>query len=643
MMGRFAGWAACCFVLIHWGFAQSSVDSPLSRAIEPRFATVISVREPVISMRDLIRRLARETRLDLRVADAVRDRRVCIVVGEQPLDEVLTRLAVTFGFGWTRHRERDGQVYYLLSEPSAVRSEREQMTRFLAALREKEPIDLLQESLARVPAFAFRLSYEEHRQLLKQLEGTDSSPATTDPRLRSLLNPQPAPTHNLQALYNRYLDRLAGEVLRNYYALHLLGTLSREEQRRLRQQEQLRLPPERLPEEALQVVQDRFLEPFRAIETPFQNTLKHLQLSYDDQAFRVQTVWEQRVGESGTGTIYYTIAEIPLSGAQQFLNEVLDALKPETPSLPALTCRMPPLASLEVGEDAWIHLAAHSLSAGAQACRLNLVAEWSPLWLAMTAPKLSASDWASVLASFGRGYVIQHEDKWLTVSLRAPALARALDISEAEFRQWLTRSELIDIETAVLIERRLLDIQVEALRRLRLAWLPYKQARSKEPPLQLESVLSYLNEQGVVIADPLYDSLGELLSRQSKRLLRFYGSLPTPMRAGLKRGIAVPLGSLPAPAQAQLLRVLGRQDTVSDMIGLGILRLEPSEIPLTLTVFSAAQGDLTLAHYMFPEERTYETARVGKSPFARGCRFVIEFPSGEASTRQLRFPLHCSL
>ncbi|MFN7018935.1 MAG: hypothetical protein ACK4RG_06630 [Fimbriimonadales bacterium] len=89
--------------------------------------------------------------------------------------------------------------------------------------------------------------------------------------------------------------------------------------------------------------------------------------------------------------------------------------------------------------------------------------------------------------------------------------------------------------------------------------------------------------------------------------------------------------------------MLGRQDTVSDMIGLGILRLEPSEIPLTLTVFSAAQGDLTLAHYMFPEERTYETARMGKSPFARGCRFVIELPRGEASTRQLRFPLHCSL
>ena len=627
-MGRFAGWAACFFMLIHWGFAQSSADSPLNRAIEPRFATVISVREPVISMRDLIRRLARETRLDLRVADAVRDRRVCIVVEEQPLDEVLTRLASTFGFHWTRHRERDGQVYYLLSEPSAVRSEREQMTRFLAALREKEPLDLLQESLARVPAFAFRLSYEEHRQLLKQLEGADSSTTTIDPRLRSLLRPQPAPTYNLQALYNRYLDRLAGEVLRNYYALHLLGTLTREEQRRLRQQEQLRLPPERLPE-----------EPLRAIETPFQNTLKHLQLIYDDQAFRVQTVWEQRVGETGTGTIYYSVAEIPLSGAQQFLSEALDALKSETPSLPELTCRIPPIASLEVGENAWIHLAAHSLSAGAQACRLNLVAEWSPLWLAMTAPKLPTSDWASVLASFGRGYVIEHEGDWLTVSLRAPALARALDISEAEFQQWLARSELIAIETAVVLERRLLDIQVEALRKLRLAWLPYKQARSKEPPLQLESVLSYLHKQGTVVADPLYDSLGELLSRQSKRLLRLYGSLPTTMRAGLKRGVAVPLGGLPAPAQAHLLRVLERQDKVSDTIGLGVLRLEPSEIPLTLTVFSAAQGDLTMAHYMFP----YETAHMGKSPFVRGCQFIIEFPDGDGSTRQLRFPLNCSL
>ncbi|MFN3689778.1 MAG: hypothetical protein ACK4UU_02500, partial [Fimbriimonadales bacterium] len=290
-MKRLAGWVACCFALIHWGFAQSAADNPLSRAIEPRFATVVRVHEPVISMRDLMRRLARETRVDLRVADAVRDRRVCIVVDEQPLDEVLTRLAAAFGFRWTRHRERDGQVYYLLSEPSAMRSEREQMTRFLAALREKEPIDLLQESLARVPAFAFRLSYEEHRQLLEGLEGVDSSMPPPDPRLRSLLQPPPAPTHNLQALYNRYLDRLAGEVLRNYYALHLLGTLSREEQQRLRQQEQLKLPPERLPEAALQVVQDIFLEPFRAIETPFQNTLKSLLLSYDDHAFRVQTVW----------------------------------------------------------------------------------------------------------------------------------------------------------------------------------------------------------------------------------------------------------------------------------------------------------------------------------------------------------------
>lgn len=642
-MGRFIRWAACCFVLIHWGFAQSSADSPLSRAIEPRFATVIRVREPVISLCDLIRRLARESRLDLRVADAVRDRRVCILVDEQPLDEVLTRLAAAFGFRWTRHRERDDRVYYLMSEPSVVRSEREQITRFLAALREKEPIDLLQESLARVPAFAFRLSYEEHCQLLKQLEGADSSVPFPDLRLRSLLNPQPAPTSNLQALYNRYLDRLAGEVLRNYYALHLLGALSREEQQRLRQQEQLRLPPERLPEEALQVVQDTFLKPFQAVETPFSNTLKHLQLSYDDQAFRVQAVWEQSVGESVTGTIYYSIAEIPLSGAQQFLNEALDALKSETLSLPTLSCRIPPIASLDVEDDAWIHLAAHYLSAGAQACRLNLVAEWSPLWLAMTAPSRLTSDWAGVLASFRRGYVVIYEGNWLTISLRAPALARALDISEAEFRQWLTQSGLIDIETAVALERRLLDIQIEALRWLRLAWLPYKQARSKEPPLQLESVLRHLNEEGMVIADPLYDSLGELLSRRSKRLLRFYGSLPPAMRASLKRGISVPLGSLPAIAQAHLGRVLGRQDTVSDTIGLGTLRLEPNEIPLTLTVFSAVQDGVTTAHYMFPEERTHETARMGKAPFVRGCRFVIEFPDGEASTRQLRFPLSCSL
>ncbi|MFN4034254.1 MAG: hypothetical protein ACK4ME_11685 [Fimbriimonadales bacterium] len=34
---------------------------------------------------------------------------------------------------------------------------------------------------------------------------------------------------------------------------------------------------------------------------------------------------------------------------------------------------------------------------------------------------------------------------------------------------------------------------------------------------------------------------------------------------------------------------------------------------------------------------------VGKSPFARGCRFVVEFPAEDASTRQLRFPLNCSL
>lgn len=620
----------------------NQVKQALDPAQELRLAQKVSLREAAIPLRELIRKLARETGLDLRVVDSVRNFRACLLVNEQPLYEVLQRLADAFGFHWTRQKERDGKEYYMLLEPREARAERERLSQFITALRQKEPVDILREALARIPDFAFQLSYEEHQRATGQKGASDRQPPEPDPRLQPLLKPvSMPPPRDLQAIYDRYLNRLAREILLDYAALQMLGNLRPAEWQHFRQYERLTLPLERVPQESLERYRNKVIQPLEEWDPPFTHTLKRLELFCSEEQFVIYLVADQHRAESSEilGTLQMGLANITLSSVQQILTDALESLKPsETEPLPALSCRLPSTIEPAV-LNAWVHLPAYLLLSGTDTCKLNLVGEWSPLWLAITAEHYLDISWASLLRCFARGYKLTHEGQWLVVQARLPALARALDISEAEFKQWLAREGLIDIDTAVALDQRLFNAQIDALRWLRSVFLLAKRSLMKEPPPQLGQTLNYI--EGVIIIDSLYNSLGELLSSRTRRLLRFYGSLNAAQRATFKRGIAIGFAQLNSAQQGALASFLMRENTPSEALPYAQLRLEIAELPQPLLTLHPSEGGLWGAWYSF----SGDTAREWGIPFVQGCQFTIELPSNTPDTpmRRLRFPLMFAL
>lgn len=631
-------------VAIRMGMTQPSeqLSLVLDSAHEPRLNTTLSLREPTISLHELMRKLSRETGLDLRVGDSIRYFRACLLVNERPLHETLQRLADTFSFRWTRQKTRDGKEYYLLLEPREARAERERLTQFLAVLREKEPADILREALARIPDFAFRLSYEEYLRVTGRTREGEAQPKEPDPRLLPLLKPASAPLpRDLQAIYDRYLNRLAREILLNYSALYLLGNLSEDEWQQFRRYEQLLLSPDRLPIEALEQYREAQLKPYEEAGIASQLTLQRLRLTCSEEALTIFMIWEQRWGEQprNRGTIALGTAHLSMSSAQRVLDDALEAFRSEVREpLPALDCRLPSTIEPAILQ-AWLHLPAYLLLSGADACKINLVGEWSPLWFAMTAGQYLDTSWAGLLRCLARGYTLTLDEQWLMIQARLPALARALDISEMEFQRWLAHEGLIDIESAIAMDQRLLNAQINALRWLRAASLLAQRLLLKEPPPQLGQQLSYI--EGVIMIDPLYNSLGELLSSSTRRLLRFYAHLNAAQRATLKRGMPIRFEQLNSVQQGELGGLLMRENASVQTVPFAKLRLEPVELPMSLFTLRSYEGVLQGAWYSFSSE----VAREAGIPFVQGCQFTIELPDDtpNAPMRRLQFPLLLSL
>lgn len=624
MRRRRHSWVWAC--LLGWSLWKAHALGQPMQALdathEPRLNQPISLREPSIPLQSLMRRLSQETGLDLRVIDSVRDFRVCLLVHEQPLHEVLQRLADTFGFRWTRQKDKEGREYYLLLEPREARAERERLSQFLTALREREPADILREATRRIPDFVFRLSYAEYSKAIGQKEDGAITFREADERLKPLLLTTPSPLPSTpQAIYDRYLTRLARQILLSYPTLYLLGNLREEEWEKLRQYGWLSLTPERVPEDLAESIRNLPVQIYDLLNQSFNFTVNRLQLICTDSEFELQVVWDQRKeGETrSSGTIRYELAHLSLSSVQQILSEALEAVLLKSVELPpTLDCRLPTALEKEAW-DAWYHLPAWLLVGAAESCQLNLIGEWSPVWLGLTAQGYLEIRWDSLLRNLARGYWLTRDGQWLMIQVRLPALARVLELPDAEFRQWFRRGEM-DIDTAATLERRLFIAHFDALSWLRVAYLSAKRTIQMEPPLRLGQQLSYI--QGVPFVDPLYDALNDLRGGSSviRQLLRFYGRLNTMQRATLKRGGTLRWEQLTQSQQVALLRVLMNWELLKATPSLQV-RLQPAELPQSVMVLGpSTEGVPFSAWYSFPEE----VAREAGIPFVKGCKFVVD-------------------
>jgi len=293
--------------------------------------------------------------------------------------------------------------------------------------------------------------------------------------------------------------------------------------------------------------------------------------------------------------------------------------------------------------DAWYHMPVYLLVGLGEQCKMNIVGEWYPFWFSITAMEdhhLSAQA-GPLFDCFKAGYRIILEREWLYLQAAMPAFARALDLPDSDLIQWFRGREMLNIDAAAAIVRRLLIPQVEGLIWLRGDFRGIMLNLNFEATPKLGA---QLNQVGVPnskkIYDTLQDSLEEILIYNNRMILYFYSYLLQTQRSILHNGNPLIYSQL-TPAQQMAIRIIAERDgdpSVKLLITSAKVYLSQKEIPVAIrNIFE----DMSSAKYIF----TPETARELGIPFIRGCQLAIELPgeTPDAPIRRLEFPLLLSL
>ncbi len=614
------GLSLSCAALI----GQTSGQNALDPDREPRLLQKVSLREPAITLQSLMRQLSRETGLDLRAGMTAGQFRVCLFVHEQPLHELLSHLATTLGFEWTRGERQDGRLYYLLGEPARARTEREQLTRFVRLLEEKEPVDLIQEALALVPPAAFKLSREAHQRIIKNPD------SAADSRLKALLKPNTPPqTGNLQALYQSTLIDVAQQIVRNYELLHVLRALDSGQWQTLRQKRSLELPLSYLPDGYQHLIaREKELYQSAGIEI----SERCLMLRVGELLTLGIAAVQLRDGHEA-GRLEFAIGVPPIGplNPQSLVEQFMRAHTVRTFN-PALLKR--PKAPLEPPDFErlahWVHLPAELLVRYAEVSNLNLVAEWNAPWFGLFASNESLSSWEKLLNICEQIYKVEIDGSWRLLRFARPAFVRAMDVNEATLNL-LNTPYLLSLSAASKLAMELNSLQIRGLDRLRECWRTTFAARLNR--VDMTDPYGYFEYS---FTDALGDSLTELTSRPTRQLLRFYASLTPAQKATLQR-----YGRLEQPllTPAQMGFIASRTGFTGEPQSVAF-QLEPTTLPLAVRMLKQERSGFASAIYFFKEP----VVKGLKIPTAGGCRFVFEvYPSGldQPLTREevLRFAL----
>jgi len=99
-----------------WG---ASMAQEVDLASDAQLQAKLTIQQPLIPLSELLRQIQRETGTPLYADRAIADDKVCVLAYDKPAHEILTRLAETLRYRWTR--SNDGKGYRLL-QPAVERA-----------------------------------------------------------------------------------------------------------------------------------------------------------------------------------------------------------------------------------------------------------------------------------------------------------------------------------------------------------------------------------------------------------------------------------------------------------------------------------------------------------------------------------------
>lgn len=549
---------------------------------DPRLAKRYTLYYPPTPMSELLQALSRQAGVTLRVERSVAQHRAMLVTHEQPLHEVLNRLAEAFGFTWRKVEAKGKPAEYMLYQPASSlarqRAEWNELQRLNQQIIQGALRDMVQADVSQLEA--------KRRQYFE--------------RLKELRNTTQAPRHRDEALailQQRFLIE-ASTSWHKWVAAYVLAKLPASAWRRLESGEVLHfstsqpdtpIPPnyvavwKQLEQEAL----DR-PSPFGNDERWRQVVTRNMQavdagrislfmhpVSRALMFSYAMTQGDFPMVHDSPKPLWYSLSDVAYLLDDLLQRSLARGQKPPAPSIQKLS---QPLKEVKWNLKEMGDIAGNLLARFAQANGVNLVAEWYPypptrlydVVLPRQSEQNAPPEWKSV-AQFLQdyGYEMQDSDGFVLVTQRLRTLYRQYDVPETLVQRWLfKRGREGELELNDLLE-------VAALLPEQIETIPYRadnilafRGSKNHPPGHLREIGSHPQLQVALLA---------------------VAALPPGMRQAVLQGTPIPFVQLPLQAQRLLVLAAGFEQPVPlpfERTSL-LLRIEdrnrpepPSEVPM---------------------------------------------------------------
>lgn len=538
-------WFLCVCLLT--ASSLRGAPSPLDPQADPRLAKKHTLYHPPTPLSELLQALSRQTGVALRVERPVAQHRAILVTHEQPLHEVLNKLAEALGFTWRKVEAKDKPAEYMLYQPAQAlaqqRAEWSELQRLNQQIVQGALREIMQADVSQLDAI--RRQYIER---LKEPRGT-----TKVARDRE---------EAVAALQRRFLKE-ASYSWHKWVAAYVLAKLPAPAWRRLESGEVLHFytaqPDTPIP--------PNYVAVWKQLE---QESLDRPGPFPTDERWREIVARNMRAVDGGritlfmhpvSGALMYSFAmtqgDLPivhdspkplwysLSDVAYLLEELLQRSRTREEKPSALLQRLSqPLKEVKWNLQEMGDIAGNLLARFARSNGVNLVAEWYPYpptmlydVLLLRQPRdrdISSPEWRQ-LEQFLKdyGYDMQHSDGFVLVTQRLRTLCRQYDVPETLVRRWLFkrgREGELDLNDV---------LEVASLLPEQIQTIPYRadnilafRGSKNNPPGHLREIENHPQMQIALLA---------------------IASLPPAMRQTVLQGIPVPFVQLPAQAQRLLV------------------------------------------------------------------------------------------
>lgn len=484
--------------------AQDQVKSALDSQSDPRLKQTVSIHAPANTLADLMTQISKVSGVQLSVMREISGYRACVVVKNQPVEQLMTHLADAFGYQWEKVEREGGSPAYRLYQSASARQKEQQEVK---QVRDRS-LALLHEALRQMENHLRTKDYETFR---KERDDTKAPP---DPTQKPLTEQQIQ-----QKLVEYAMSYIDGWD--DWIAAGTLLRLSPSDWGRLQQGYVLTFanhqPSSPVPQDALDLWRNQQLKQLARTrdaiagrtsgaivmrgggggerELSIEEVLKEQEqriraareirvtLRYDtetgqllhkvevpmEQERGVRTAFAFAVNESGFrfGSVFDTANA--LNPADWQLAEQIRKWKAgNLPALPEELAKRKGVQNEkleEVQKEDFFNQFAYQLARVAKGSEVALVAEWYPLYPPNAYGRITeATNWQTIYEALNEdGYTLKQEGDWVVISHVNQPFARRYDVAQANLKRWFydTKQQLeIDHYAEIAF---LMDPQIQAI------------------------------------------------------------------------------------------------------------------------------------------------------------------------------------